>query len=48
MPYLKVTESISKQILSLPINEYLTRKQIIFICKKINQFYDKKIYKTVS
>tara|TARA_B000000475_G_C16003809_1_gene450012 strand:+ start:2923 stop:4047 length:1125 start_codon:yes stop_codon:yes gene_type:complete len=34
------TESQSKKILTLPINQYLTKKEILFVCKMINKFYD--------
>ena len=35
------TESQSKKILTLPINEYLSKKEILYICKTINHFYEK-------
>ncbi len=35
----KNTESQSKRILTLPINQYLTKKEIIYISKTINSFY---------
>ena len=34
-------EKQSKRILTLPINQYLTKKQIIYICDSINKFYRK-------
>ena len=34
-------EKQSKRILTLPINQYLTQKQIIYICDSINKFYRK-------
>ena len=33
------TEKQSKEILTLPINQYLKRTEIIYICKLINNFY---------
>ena len=33
------TETQSKKILTLPINQYLTKKQIIYISKTVNDFY---------
>tara|TARA_Y100000389_G_C17447834_1_gene512730 strand:- start:383 stop:1483 length:1101 start_codon:yes stop_codon:yes gene_type:complete len=33
------TEKQSTQILTLPINQYLKKKEIIYICKSINKFY---------
>ncbi len=36
------TEQQSKQILSLPIHEYLKKKEILYICKKIKKFFDEK------
>lgn len=33
------TETQAKKILTLPINQFLKKKEIIFICKKINSFY---------
>ena len=29
----------SKEILTLPINQYLNKKEILYICKLINKFY---------
>ena len=34
------TENQSKRILTLPINQYLSKKEIFYICKMINNFYD--------
>ncbi len=34
------TENQSKKILTLPINQYLIKKEILYICKMINKFYD--------
>lgn len=33
------TEEQSKKILTLPINQYLTEREILYICKMINNFY---------
>ena len=33
------TEKQSKQILTLPINQYLKKNEILYICKQINKFY---------
>tara|TARA_B110000305_G_C19435301_1_gene638558 strand:- start:1170 stop:2288 length:1119 start_codon:yes stop_codon:yes gene_type:complete len=35
----KTTESQSKKILSLPINQFLLKEDIVYICNKINYFY---------
>ena len=35
------TEALSKQILSLPIAEYLSINQIKYVTKTINEFYEK-------
>jgi len=35
-----ITENQSKKILTLPINQFLKRKEIKYISNKINQFYD--------
>ena len=42
---LKMTELLSKKILSLPINEFIKEKEIIKISNEINKFYDKKLHK---
>ena len=34
-----ITEKQSTQILTLPINQYLKKSEIIYICKLINKFY---------
>lgn len=34
------TEKQSKEILTLPINQYLKKNEILYICKLINQFYE--------
>ena len=36
----KITEDQSKQILTLPINEYLSEKELRYITNKINKFYE--------
>jgi dTDP-4-amino-4,6-dideoxygalactose transaminase len=33
-----VTEKQSKEILTLPINQYLNKKDILYVCKIINEF----------
>ena len=33
------TEKQSKHILTLPINQYLKKNEILYICKTINNFY---------
>ena len=37
----KKAEGQSKTILTLPINQYLSKKEISYICKMINNFYAK-------
>ena len=37
--FLPNTVKQSKEILTLPINQYLKKKEILFICKLINEFY---------
>lgn len=44
---LKITEEVSKKILSLPINEYLKKSDILKVCQRINEFYEKKIYRKI-
>jgi dTDP-4-amino-4,6-dideoxygalactose transaminase len=34
------TEEQANQILSLPINEFLTKKQILYICNSIKKFFE--------
>ena len=34
-------EEFSKKVLSLPYHQHLTKKEINFVCKKINDFYKK-------
>ncbi len=34
-----IAENQSKKILTLPVNQYLNEKEIIYICKLINKFY---------
>ena len=36
-----VTEKQAKQILTLPINQFLSKKEIIYISKQVNNFYKK-------
>ena len=33
------TEKQSKRILTLPVNQYIKKKEILFICRLINNFY---------
>ena len=40
----KVTETQSKKILTLPVNQYIKKDELKKICKEINSFYEKKIY----
>ena len=35
-----ITEKHSKEILTLPINQYLNKKDILYVCKMINEFND--------
>ena len=35
-----ITENQSKRIISLPINQYLKEKEIIYISNLINKFYN--------
>tara|TARA_Y100001958_G_C21245337_1_gene574972 strand:- start:1857 stop:2957 length:1101 start_codon:yes stop_codon:yes gene_type:complete len=35
-----ITEKQSKEILTLPINQYLNKKDILYVCKMINKFND--------
>jgi dTDP-4-amino-4,6-dideoxygalactose transaminase len=41
--FLPMTERFSKEILSLPINVYMTRKEIDYVIKKIQEFFKEKI-----
>jgi len=36
-----ISEKQAKSILTLPINEYLTKKQILYVCTNINNFFKK-------
>jgi dTDP-4-amino-4,6-dideoxygalactose transaminase len=36
---LKKTEEYSRQILSLPIHNYLSQKQIVYVCQSIKEFF---------
>lgn len=38
---LSITDKYSKKVLSLPINQFLSKKEILFVIKKINYFYQK-------
>lgn len=38
----KITETQSKKILTLPVNQFLTKKDLKIICKTINNFYENK------
>ena len=40
----KVTETQSKKILTLPVNQYIKKDELKKICKEINSFYEKKKY----
>ena len=33
-----VTEKQSKEILTLPINQYLNKNDILYVCKIVNEF----------
>ena len=37
--YLPNTDKYAKEILSLPINQFLDVKKIMYVCKKIKDFY---------
>ena len=39
----KVAEKQAKRILTLPINQFLKKKEIKFICDKVNLFFIKKL-----
>ena len=39
---LPITEKFSKEILSLPINPYMTDEEVNFVIKKINEFFEKR------
>ena len=41
---LPLTEKQAKRILTLPINQFLSKKEINLICNKVNNFYEKKLY----
>ena len=36
----KITENQSKKILTLPINQFLKKRDLKKICKEINNFYE--------
>ena len=33
------SEKLASKVLALPHHQYLSKKQILFVCKKINKFY---------
>ena len=37
---LPITEKFSKEILSLPINPYMTENEVNFVIKKVNEFFE--------
>ena len=37
---LPVSEKIAKKVLALPHHQYLTKRQILYVCDKINKFYN--------
>ena len=37
----KTANDQAKKIITLPIHQYLSKKQIIYMANKINKFYDK-------
>mgnify|MGYP003323538374 CR=1 FL=1 len=37
------TNNLTKQTLSLPINQFLNLNQVEYVCKAINDFYKKNI-----
>lgn len=39
---LKITENQSKKILSLPINEFLKKNEVMYICNSIKKFFNEK------
>tara|TARA_A100001015_G_scaffold124071_1_gene137519 strand:+ start:6982 stop:8097 length:1116 start_codon:yes stop_codon:yes gene_type:complete len=41
---LPVTEKQAKTILTLPINQFITKRNIELICNKVNKFYEQKLY----
>ena len=36
---LPVAENLCKKVLAFPHHQYLSKKEILFVCKKINEFY---------
>ena len=40
--YLPMTEKFSKEILSLPINPHMTMKEVNYVIKKVNNFFELK------
>ena len=44
------TEKISKNIMSLPVHEFLSKKDLLFVINKIKEFYENwfcKSFKTI-
>jgi dTDP-4-amino-4,6-dideoxygalactose transaminase len=39
---LPVTEKLSKEVISLPCHPYMKEEEVLYICKKIKEFYTKK------
>ena len=37
-----VAEDCAKKVLDFPHHQYLKKNQILYVCRKINQFYEKK------
>ena len=44
---LPITEKFSKEILSLPINPYMTDDEVNFVIKKVNEFFEKDKMKNI-
>ncbi|WP_440932448.1 DegT/DnrJ/EryC1/StrS family aminotransferase [Candidatus Pelagibacter sp.] len=42
---IKIAKNLGDKILSLPISHEHTREEIRYVCSKINEFYNKKIFK---
>ena len=36
-----IAEMHSKKLLTLPVHQYLSKKQLVFLVKKIKKFYEK-------
>ena len=39
---LKYTEEMTKKFMLLPLHAMLSDEDVVYICKKINEFYDSK------